>query len=80
MTDRIPLIICGRTIGTCDGWDEADTLVMVYYDFESVSNITIPATSCLCVNFAKGEISVEDDAAKVDLIDLLSTIPRDHPL
>lgn len=31
--ERVEVDILGKTIGTCTGWDEIDTLILVFYDF-----------------------------------------------
>lgn len=34
MSERISVTFLGTTLGTCDGWDQCDTLSHMFYDFE----------------------------------------------
>lgn len=33
MADRMEVNILGKVIGTCDGWDQGDTWLIIFHDF-----------------------------------------------
>ena len=59
MRDRFEVNIFGLVIGTADGWDEQDTTVHSYYNFEA-ANEWFKNANCINVDFSTGEIEYYD--------------------
>lgn len=72
-------IVLGRKIGTSSGWDPADDLSFVLYDFKPYDGVALP-TGDITVNYDKGVFEVYDEAGEVeltfDMIDLLAAVPK----
>ncbi len=75
MTNRAPLVLLGRTIGTYEGWD-GDPDVMVFYAFKpcDVLSTELPEGD-LTVDYTKGLFTYhEDDGALYKSFDMLATL------
>lgn len=58
MTERMPVKIMGRTLGTAKGWDEAGSNVFIFYDF-------IPKEG---VKIKQGDLQVNTETGTADII------------
>lgn len=74
MSDRIDLIVLGRKIGTCDGWDSVDELAHVYYDFIPIIGLSIPDGD-LRVLYSDGKFETyADEGDVIFAADIIDTI------
>jgi hypothetical protein len=71
---RIDWTVLGRKIGTATGWDQADTFVMMLYDFEPLPCFDLPSGG-VNIDFERGTIETYDDNGNVtrgcDLVNAL---------
>lgn len=70
------LVILGRKIGTCTGFDQQDTDVFTFYDFLP-SNVTLPATETLTVAYSEGYFMWGEESR--DIIEIIQHLPRITP-
>lgn len=73
MGERLEL--CGRIVGTFDGWEPIDDCHSLFYNVIPYSTVTIPAGDW-SVDFTKGWITVGDAAKQYDLVTVLSHVAR----
>jgi hypothetical protein len=83
MSDRYPLVLLGRTIGTHDGWD-GDMDAMVFYAFKpcNVLSTELPEGD-LTADYQKGLLEYYTDDGKLyksfDMLEKLQMVQRDRP-
>lgn len=77
--ERIDAVVCGRKIGTADGWDRIDTNFIILYEFEPAAGVDIPAGD-LAVDYDGGRLEIADDDGNVtfeaDMLAALAGLPR----
>lgn len=72
--DRFDVVVCGRLIGTADGWDGVDELTHVYYEFRPTEGLNIPDCD-LGVVYGGGKFEAyDDDGEVVFTADIIDTI------
>lgn len=52
MSERIPVVVLGVTIGTASGWDQSGDFGAVFYDFQ-------PRTGLTCLR--SGDINIDEE-------------------
>lgn len=67
---RSNLTVLGKTIGTCDGWDEFGTLFHIYYDFQS-DLPEIPSAEQVIIDYETGIIHIDDSNTSYTLLEYL---------
>ena len=76
---RIDAVVCGRKIGTADGWDQMENNFIVLYEFEPAAGITIPAGD-LAVDYDGGRLEIQNDDGEVtfmaDIVAALTGLPK----
>jgi hypothetical protein len=76
---RFDVIVLGRKLGTCEGWDQAGDQTYIFYAFEPASEAELPL-GYLQVDFESGilEVSNANDTILVsgDLAKFCASIPR----
>lgn len=79
-SERIDAIICGRKIGTAEGWDQIDTNFIVLYEFKPADGVGIP-TGDLAIDYDGGRLEITDDDGKVtfeaDMLAAVAGLPRE---
>lgn len=77
-----PCIVCGRLLGTFDGWDQVSDSGIVFYNFKPTDKCSLPFGD-LCVDFDKGLIEYFNEFGKLiasfDLIDAIAGLERVQP-
>lgn len=77
---RIDAVVCGRKIGTADGWDQVENNFIVLYEFEPGTGITIPAGD-LAVDYDGGRFEILNDDGEVtfeaDIVATLAGLPQE---
>ncbi len=58
---RMNVTALGVLLGMCTGWDDMGDLALCYYDFVPEEGISIPAASCLELDFVDGTWATSDD-------------------
>lgn len=61
---RVDWTVLGRVIGTATGWDQADTFVMMLYEFEPADDVDLLAGD-INIDFEKGVVEAFDDEGNV---------------
>ena len=84
--ERTDTIICGRTIGTDAGWDEADPYALILYSFEPTAALRaqtgMPEHFDLSVDYQNGLLEqYNEDGTEVlrqwDLVKTLALLPTE---
>lgn len=71
---RIEVKVLGLVIGTASGWDELDTCVLYFYDFEPNNGINLPSKD-LVVDFEDGLfMTYDDDGTETHSSSVLETL------
>lgn len=78
--ERMTVEILGIDIGTASGWDDMETAVFFFYDFEPYENCPLPAGG-INVNFTEGTVEVyrgedADSPSSHNLLDVLNETRR----
>lgn len=77
--ERMEWSVLGRKIGHASGWDQADTFVMILYDFVPLPGIKLPQGD-INFDFENGFAESYDEngivVEAVDLVGALGGIPR----
>lgn len=60
-SSKINVTILGREIGTAEGWEEPDFLVMSFYRFQSSLSPSLHG-SMITINFTTGVVDIHDDS------------------
>lgn len=83
MSDRMEVVVSGRSIGTANGWDECGDHELVFYEFKPHAETILPsacADESLYVNFEHGYLYTTndngEDIVRLDMVETLAKIPR----
>lgn len=79
-SERLDWIVLGRLIGTATGWDQADTFVIMLYDFEPVEALALDLPSGgVNIDFESGKLETYDEhgdtLVSVDLVSAIAHLP-----
>lgn len=80
MEKRKDLLVLGRNIGTYTGWDQFDTMIFGFYDFEPNNGVALTKAYCIAIDYEKGLFTYDStdrhSSENFDLITLLLNIPK----
>ena len=77
------LVVCGRLIGTYDGWNQAADKSIMFYDFKPVEQLRVPEGD-LMIEYEPGVLSVLCPDGRIkhteDVVNALQRVERATPL
>lgn len=81
MTDRFPVEMNARLLGTASGWDGEPFNSIWFYDFQPADGVPLPSCSAIMFDVDAGQLYVQDDQGEhigpaYDIPTFLVALPR----